>query len=232
MTCQELRLYFEDPLRPEAEFRVEPEHLVHCAECARFVDTQRRLGTGLRHLRNAVPQVPQQLDMSVLANYRRDVMNRPSNPTAVSARHRFANLRMTGAVAVMVLVAGLALFLRPRAVSPISGTRRPELNPMSQSVGVSPTASVTPAKVRNSHRARRRCSKLTASAPDISLWPGFRSLMYCDELSCGGVMELIRVQLPSSGIEPGSASAPANAPVIAEVLVGRDGIARGIRIVQ
>lgn len=56
--------------------------------------------------------------------------------------------------------------------------------------------------------------------------------MYCDELSCGGVMELIRVQLPSSGIEPGSASAPAKAPVIADVLVGPDGIARGIRIVQ
>jgi hypothetical protein len=55
--------------------------------------------------------------------------------------------------------------------------------------------------------------------------------MYCDELSCGGAMDVIRVQLPAST----AALAPAlssGGPVFADVLVGSDGIARGIRVVE
>ena len=65
-----------------------------------------------------------------------------------------------------------------------------------------------------------------------ALPPDFRSLMYCDELSCSGPMEVIRMQLPASDLlfAPGSNSA--NGTVLADVLVGPDGIARGIRIVQ
>ena len=55
--------------------------------------------------------------------------------------------------------------------------------------------------------------------------------MYCDELSCVGAMEMIRVQLPSSrvaGLTP--ASTLPNGVIFADVLVGPDGIARSIRI--
>jgi len=56
--------------------------------------------------------------------------------------------------------------------------------------------------------------------------------MYCDQLSCAEAMEIIRVQLPTSmaGLTPGS-TATGDA-VFADVLVGPDGIARGIRIVE
>jgi hypothetical protein len=233
MTCQELRLYFEDPLRSDAEFCVESEHLVYCAECARFVDMQRQLGAGLRRLREAVPQFPGRLDASVLAHYRRNVMNGPSQPNAATARRRLAILCMTGAAAAMVLVTVVVFFLRPRAASPISGPRRPESAATSQPIARSTSASFSgPAKIRSSPPGRGRHSTLPVATPDISLSPGFRSLMYCDELSCGGVMELIRVQLPSSGIGLEPASAPASGTIIADVLVGPDGIARGIRIVE
>ena len=232
MTCRELRRYFEDPLRSDPEFRVEIEHLVHCAECARYVDTQRQLGAGLRRLREAVPQLPGRLDASVLGHYRRNVMNRP-HPNAATARRRLAILCITGAAAAMILVAVVVFFLRPRAASPSSGPRPPESAAMSQPIARSTSASFSgPAKMRSSPPVGGRHSTLPVATPAISLSPGFRSLMYCDELSCGGVMELIRVQLPSSGIGLGPALAPASGTIIADVLVGPDGIARGIRIVE
>ena len=226
MTCQELRLYFEDPQRADAEFRVETEHLAHCADCARFVSTQRQLGVKLRRLREAVPQFPVGLDSTVLANYRRAVANRTSSSNAATASRRIAILCMTAAA--IVLVAGVVFFLKPKVASPISGPRRVEAVITSQSSAGSAIARLSgPTKRRRSHLAvgRRR------ALPGVAA-PGFRSLMYCDELSCGELMELIRVQLPSASIGLEAASTAAGGTVMADVLVGPDGIARGIRIVE
>ena len=233
MTCQELRLFFEDPLPPDAEFRVESEHLANCSECARFVDTQRQLRSGLRRLRDAVPQFPEKLDAAVLTNYRRDVANRPSNVNAAAARRRIAILGLSGAAAAIVLMAVLPFLVRPSGTSQVSREHRPASTAVSQSIAGNPTAKLSvPAEIGSSHRARHRHSAAPVVAREISPSPDFRSLMYCDELSCGGVMELIRVQLPSGGVVPGSASTAAGGTVIADVLVGPDGIARGIRIVE
>jgi hypothetical protein len=53
--------------------------------------------------------------------------------------------------------------------------------------------------------------------------------MYCDEMTCTGAFEVIRVEISPA---PGHPADNAASPVMAEVLVGADGIARGIRIVQ
>ena len=55
--------------------------------------------------------------------------------------------------------------------------------------------------------------------------------MYCDELSCDGGMEVVRVQLPSLAAGFMSVPTAGNRVVTADVLVGADGFARGIRIV-
>ena len=55
--------------------------------------------------------------------------------------------------------------------------------------------------------------------------------MYCDELSCDGGMEVVRVQLPSSAAGFMPVPTVGNRVVTADVLVGADGFARGIRIV-
>ena len=67
---------------------------------------------------------------------------------------------------------------------------------------------------------------------DNSFPTRFQSLMYCDQISCPGAMEVIRVQLPSPVLGLTPASARANGAVSADVLVGPDGIARGIRVVE
>src|SRR5215470_8425078 len=175
MTCQELRLYLEDPLRSDAKFRVETEHLVHCVECARFVEAQRQLGSGLGRLREAVPQFPLRLDATVIANYRRDGTNRPRVRKPSAARRRIAILCMSGAAAATVLVAVLIFFVRPRGSSPISGPHRPESAAASQSIaGNLPPNFSAPAKIGNSHPAKGRRSALPVVAPEISLSPDFR----------------------------------------------------------
>jgi hypothetical protein len=108
---------------------------------------------------------------------------------------------------------------------------------------VSPPAVAVPARVTTqvakdlpgTGRKRRavtdRHTALPSPAPVAAsaLPPGFHSLMFCDELSCGEALEVIRVQLPSSA---GMLAASGGQPVFADVLVGPDGIARGIRVVE
>jgi hypothetical protein len=232
MTCQKLRLYFEDPLRSDVQFGVETEHLFRCAECARFVDTQRQMAAGLSRLREAVPQFPERLDASVLANYRGDATSGLPVSKTTGARQSITMLCMTGATAAMV-VAIFIFVSTPRAANPIPGPHRAESIAVSQAIARNATPSfLRPAKVRRPHPVRSRRSALPVVAQDSSLAPDFRSLMYCDALSCGGVMELIRVQLPSAGMSPNRASSGRGGTVMADVLVGPDGIARGIRIVE
>ena len=58
------------------------------------------------------------------------------------------------------------------------------------------------------------------------------NLMYCDQISCSGALDIIRMQLPASPVAGDSTSAPAQDVVLADVLVGSDGVARAIRIVN
>jgi len=60
----------------------------------------------------------------------------------------------------------------------------------------------------------------------------FQGLMYCDPLSCPGAMDVIRVELPPPVLESGGAGPKARGIVFADVLVGADGIARGIHVVE
>jgi hypothetical protein len=70
----------------------------------------------------------------------------------------------------------------------------------------------------------------TSAADSSSLTADFRSLMFCDAISCDGNMEVVRIQLPSS-VMPLSAAAQPRA-TSADVLIGEDGVARAIRIVE
>jgi len=55
--------------------------------------------------------------------------------------------------------------------------------------------------------------------------------MYCDTLSCPEAMDVIRVQLPSTAMpRQVSGFIQSSKSVTADVLIGPDGIARGIRL--
>jgi len=235
MTCHELRLYFEDPMRTDARFDVEAEHLAHCEECTRFVERQQELGAGLRLARMSGPTVPPSLDETILANYRSQIAER--RPLArTTSRRRFVILGWSAAAAAaaIVLVAALLMFNGRRTTATVAP---PE--PAPAVTAPQPIASTPPA-VKPQARPQKRSPPQRRPQPSEpsnlvltgALPPDFRSLMYCDELSCSGAMQVIRMQLPASAAVFAPDSNSANGTILADVLVGADGIARGIRIVE
>ena len=232
MTCQELRLYFEDPLRRDDELRPELEHLAHCPDCTRFVESRRELGNNLRLFRDSAPVFPVSLDASILANYRQHITER-SNPAIATPREGFVILRWSAAVAACALIA-LLLYLTAQkkpAIIAQPQVSRPAVAPETHPV----EAAAVPVHHPKSSRPVRpkvfqQSPPAAVAATTDPLPPGFRSLMYCDELSCGDLMELIRVQLPPSAVP--FANTGGGQPISADVIVGPDGIARGIRVVE
>src|SRR5262249_53486263 len=149
-------------------------------------------------------------------------------------------LGVTAAAALLVIAAALVV--------------RKSQNPAKPNLEPPPTRNVArvdqPASPKPNHSVPRRKKSAFAAKNVAPKAPGtehfsaaapsfrpdepqeFRSLMYCDEISCDGGMNVVRVQLPAlpSGFLP--AANTGTRPVSADVLVGADGFARGIRIVH
>jgi len=95
-------------------------------------------------------------------------------------------------------------------------------------------AAKEPVRKKPNHAASARHADypISIAEPDGSFPTSFKSLMYCDPFSCPGAMDVIHVQLPAPILGLMPASVRASGVVSADVLVGPDGIARGIRVVE
>jgi len=222
-------------LRMDAEFPGEAEHLAHCTECARLVEARRELGAGLRLVRESAPEASEALKAAVLANYRRRITGDPT--LGRSRTRRFTVVAWTTAAAVLALAG--ALLLHPARRLETSNSKKESAQRPIAETGTSEkganrvpwtnSASSPKTRLRSARQPRRAPKVATTKTPASE---DFRSLMYCDVLSCGGAMQLIRVQLPSSAAAFEPAAAPPYGAIYADVLVGSDGIARGIRVVR
>jgi hypothetical protein len=235
MTCHELRLYFEDPLRMDAEVPGEAEHLARCTECTRFIETRHKLGAGLRLVRESAPEPSAALEAAVLASYRRRIAGDP--PLVRSKTRRLTVVCWTAAAAAVLVFA--AVLLRPTSRLETPNLKIQSAQPRMAQPGTSEKSAnrVPWTNAASSLKTRSRFARQPRRAPQLATTKSpasedFRSLMYCDALSCGGAMQLIRVQLPSSSAAFEPAAAPPYGAIYADVLVGSDGIARGIRVVQ
>jgi len=244
MNCRDVHTYFEQQ-EPSPKLSSDTEmanHISGCDSCRHFLEIRKDICARLCLLRYSVPNVSGSLDASVIANYRQAMTARQtaSTPSRRTSLNRLWPLGVTTAAVLVVLAAALVM-------------RKPR-NPAKPNLGPLPTGSVArvdqpePAKSRRSVARPKKnayvAKNVTPKAPGAKHLPAavpafrpddsqeFRSLMYCDELACDGGMNVVRVQLPAlpSGFSP-AASAGAR-PVSAEVLVGADGFARGIRIVH
>jgi len=242
MTCKEFQLRFGISTRthiPTASNEL-TEHLRTCGDCRQFFEMQQAVGRQLRLVRDSVPPISTTLDTRVLASYRDFIAGRTTVIDSVSLRKQIVPLVLSwrGAGAAAVLAAAILTLTFRRDVSKITPPSPRESATTSQSPNSRITAAAIPERIKPQtrsvphHHPRRKPSAVSVEAASGSLPAGFRSLMYCDQLSCAEAMEVIRVQLPTSiaGLIPGS-SATGDA-VFADVLVGPDGIARGIRIVE
>jgi hypothetical protein len=232
MTCHELRRYFEDPLRLDEEFRVETEHLARCAECARFVEARRALRASLRLVRESVPEPSGALDKAVLDDYREYIAGGPSPASSLPKRRSLKVAAWAVAAAAIVLVAGVFVVGRTTKTVAIRSEPTPHSFSVPQPRPIEAPSATTSRKPTPSNSVRRAPLAKPLAAPESLASAGFRSLMYCDELSCSGAMLVIRVELPPYAAPFVPASAAGTGPIVADVLVGPDGIARGIRVVE
>jgi hypothetical protein len=246
MTCKEVRRYFEDHLQ-DAEVRCAraavAEHAATCTDCGRFVAEQRELGRSLQEIRESVGPVSQSVDVSVLLNYRRHMADQYGRDRVTrngEFRPRLA-WGFAAFAAALLVVAGSVRYwhhvtnntaLHVTTKQPSSTSVREAMK--NTASGLSATPQRAKPHLAAAKRMRSSDPERTASLPVRtvhSLPEGFRSLMYCDELSCPQDMEMIRVQLPSSAMpRQVSSFIQTSGSVTADVLVGPDGIARGIRL--
>lgn len=244
MNCHEVHDYWEAHSEPGSTPEVAGELLQHisvCQECARFVEEQTSLGTQLRLVRGAAPEISASLDAAVLENYRDYIASReaasefPVRPSRTRSVAIFALAAAAVAVAVLISYAQIHLILPTSRVSIPTAPQVKAAPPATISAqnavpktGLKFHARQTSNIKLSPHFGPREPAVAAAASP---IAPAFQGLMYCDELSCSGAMQVIRVELPAPAMASGAPAQPGGV-VFADVLVGSDGIARGIRIVQ
>jgi hypothetical protein len=245
MTCKEIRAHFQgdhfaaiNPLCKSAAFL---EHVVKCGECSRLIEEQTELATCLLLLREGAPAMPASLDTSVLVNYRSYISQRPRSTTALPGASRTGLLgafRWAAAVAFAVVAAGAVLLFisaQRSSVDRVSTKGRSVMAPLPLARANSQSAALEPVRKKPNSivkSAKHATPTIPVALPENWSSSGFQALMYCDQLSCPGAMDVIRVQLPSAAVAFGPTSSKASDFVYADVLVGPDGIARGIRVVE
>src|SRR5215467_4970882 len=243
MTCEDLRMYFGDHWHDEvvgADRGIIAEHIATCADCARFAANQKELASSLQMVRESTSGATESLDAAVLRNYRQYVAERSQS---IPARSRWLGSGLRWAwvpVAAAILVGVVWLSSTRKAVTVSTAPARVEL---SGTASVQKSTNTTPAEPVAA-QAKRRLTKAPRREPSYSedtrtplpgraarsLPDGFRSLMYCDALSCSEGMDMIRVQLSSVAMSrQTSGFVQTSGSVTADVIVGPDGVARGIR---
>jgi len=243
MTCKDFRNYWEWGLDPSAKVLSESkemaEHARACPECSGVVRDEHLLEQHLDLVRAAVPEVPPSVDAAVLGNYRRYLAERP---VAIDGRgwrvHLENALPWTAALAfaAMVAYAAIVFFMPHFSTGWANGKDRTPAGrtpvPVVAEKQVSPPTPIAQA-LPLPLRARNRGKNVAAAAHGDDAFPrAFQSLVYCDQISCPGAMEVIRVELPAPVLGFAPAPAEPGGMVSADVLVGADGIARGIRVVE
>lgn len=240
MTCEECRFYIADGNAVGEKAAI--EHMERCGECRRVAYALEELGRCLRAVRDGAPELPASLDTAVMESYHRE-MEHVTAPSRRSVAMRFAWAAMAAG-----LVLGAVLLVAHRKPQPVLDPivqKAPAEVPVAtahQNVALSTplqakpaTAHVRVAHLRVAHlRVTHRRPVETPAALTATESPanGFQDLMYCDALSCGGAMQVIRIQVPVTAMERMPSLRTSNGFVQADVVVGSDGVARAIRVVR
>jgi hypothetical protein len=209
-----------DEVREEAIKR----HLLGCPSCAGLVERERAMSAALRRLSeslDAPPPNPAQ-EEALLAIF---------DQTGVGATpHAHAPLWM-GAVAATVILGTVAtLFVRlPSRVPPaIDPGGPPAAVSVTSTMPSSPALAASGDERPNRTLPRVLAESGDAAAADFVIWPGAAAW---PPFESG---ELVRVTLPLDALPALGVIPPAAAEAVvqADVLVGQDGFARAIRLVQ
>jgi hypothetical protein len=222
-------------------------HARDCAGCGRWLESQCVLGNAMQSLRTSTVQCEAGpgVEQAVLRAFRNQEFAFASGAAPDRAApmmwklSRFFEFAAYGAVAAALILAVFlgSRLLHDRQVTPTTADRQavtvPQQNDLNAKSPVekAPTAQVKgpeitakPMTAKNREvRAAGVLPQTAKSTTAASNNDGFVALMLCDPLICAGDEQIIRMELP------GSSTAT---PVLADVVVGDDGLVRAMRIVN
>lgn len=198
--------------------RPSPELLSHartCESCGQLVDRELQLRPVLTELadssRHSEPSPS--VKHNLLAEFESMHRARPKrNPFVL----RFA----LAAAAIIVVAIGIALFYHPhpRPNSPVVSTHAPQPIPEA----IAPVVTVASAPKPTSP-IRKAAHEQAVATND------FYPLVMCDSITCAGPTVAVRVELQAS---PLAGRDGQSRSVMADLLVGEDGLVRGVRFLQ
>jgi negative regulator of sigma E activity len=246
MSAAELLTTSQLPLM-QTEHPVMSVHTRECPACADWFASQWSLSSALQtlHMDTLERQASPALENTLLQVFRAydfhpSVSAAPEHAAPAAWKlSRVFELAAYAAVAAAVIV-GAFLGLRvlnDRNVSPTQvqagkGTPVPVSDEARTVVAKSSVETPRPensnltgysASSSNSAVRRKHAQSVTEPSEKIVDTNGFVSLMLCDPLICSGDEQIIRMELPGTN---------ASGPVLADVVVGEDGLVRAMRIVN
>ena len=228
------------------------EHADDCPKCGAWLDRQGTLAATMQTLqaRTAGREAGPHVERALLRMFRQDPFE-ATQPAALRSApiawrlSRFFEVGAYAAVAAALMVGvflGVRLLEQRSATGPVQSQSAPAA-PAQQAVATEsparqdaraamPERPVTLAKrhtvihpVSRGNKAGQSSSgTVTQSTED----PEYVSLMFCDPLSCSSEAQVVRMELPATG----TASDRDAQPLVADVVVGYDGVVRAMRIVN
>ena len=255
MNCSEFQHISHELARDRVEGREKVEALAHaeeCSRCAEYLEQERTLSLKLGFLSQVMHAqgAPAQLEPVLLAAFREHAAQASEKsvvPLHAGPRYwAHQKFWVWGAsAAALAAVLALAIGLRSGQRAPSQSATAAPANAVAVQPETSAPAPIVAEQDRiTGHQAAiqavthnrvtvprvRTASDEGTTIADAS---GFVPLVYCDELNCGTPGDVVRVELPASSLPMmGFANEVHTGPVRADVVIGEDGIARAIRLVD
>ena len=253
MNCSEFQHISHELARDRVEGRERIEALAHtgeCPRCAEYLDEERKLSLKLGFLSQALhsQEAPERLESALLTAFREHAARTDGNGSVPLhagprfwARQKFWGWGATAAALAAVIALAVGIYSRrsPQSIAPTASVTShapaqenisPAITPAQQAD--SPQQSAVRVRPRHSTTAQIR-SAAADEGVTIADNSGFVPLIYCDQLNCGTPAEVVRVEIPASSLPMmGLVNDNRSGPVRADVVVGEDGVARAIRLLD
>ena len=233
-------------LRKRNEDQAISAHARECASCGRWLESQTLLGNAMQALRASTAELEAgpSVEQAVLRAYRdAEFAAQPAvePERAAPAAWKLSRIFEYGAYAAVAAALIMAVFLGSRLLRDRQAQQRPAqaqnkvTPPPSSSMTTTATAAqvdasaavMKAAKARNNDvRGSRVSGKADATASDND---DYVALMLCDPLICSGDEQVVRMELPAA---TASTDGSGGQPVLADVVIGEDGLVRAMRIVR
>ena len=233
--------------RMRTEDQAVSAHARECASCGRWLESQTLLGSAMQALRASTAELEAgpNVERALLLAFRDTDF--PSQ-TSVEPEHaapaawKLSRIFEFGAYAAIAAALIMGVFLGSRllhdrriqqhpaqaqnkvAPLPLSATpTATAVNPARTEIAPEAKSRVPGVRVQTSPRALGK-AETTASDTD-----DYVALMLCDPLICSGDEHVVRMELPAA---TASTDGSGSQPVLAEVVIGEDGLVRAMRIVR